>query len=170
MIERTWELLGAGVAETAAGIVLLVIGVLYVLCAVRLSLVDLREHRLPNRIVYPWTLTALVLFAVVAVLTSDLVSLLEGVIGGLLWAFGFLAVRLIHSPALGMGDVKLAVVLGLHAAFIGWSTLVLAVAATFVIGGLVALGLLLTGKAGRGSRIPFGPFMLGGTALALLLG
>ncbi|WP_246126272.1 prepilin peptidase [Nesterenkonia populi] len=170
MIEQIGDLLSSGGADSAAGGVLIALCGLFAVCAVRLSVIDLREHRLPNRIIYPWTAATLALLAAAAVLTGDAVALLRAIMGAVLWSAGFLSVRLIHSPALGMGDVKLAAVLGLHAGLPGWSTLILAVTATFLIGGLVALVLLAAGRAGRGSRIPFGPFMLGGTGLALLLG
>ncbi|WP_168198689.1 prepilin peptidase [Nesterenkonia sp. NBAIMH1] len=169
MVEQIEELLSSG-SGTGAGVVLLIIGAICLICAVLLSIVDVREHRLPNTIVYPWAAVSAGLFIAVAALTGDAYGLLRGIVAGILWSLGFMAVRLIFASAVGLGDVKLAFILGLHSGFFGWSSAVLAVASTLMLAGLAVLTLLALRRAEGRSRLPLGPFMLTGTAAALLLG
>lgn len=163
------EMLSSGGAATAAAVVLLLGLFGSAGAAVLLAVVDVREHRLPNRIVYPWAGASVLLLLLVALLAGDISAWGRAVAAGLVWSVGFLAVKLIHPPSIGMGDVKLVAVLGLWAGFLGWAAVGAAVVLSFLVGGLVSLGLLVTGRAGRSTRIPFGPFLLGGTALALLM-
>jgi leader peptidase (prepilin peptidase) / N-methyltransferase len=68
---------------------------------------------------------------------------------------------------MGGGDVKLAPLLGLYLGWLGWSSVAVGAFAGFFLGGLVAAVLMLVKAAGRGSRIPFGPYMLAGSFLAV---
>lgn len=169
MIPFIGDLITSGsAAEFLAGLLLLLGGAVFAVCAVALSFIDLTEHRLPNRILYPWAGITTGILLVVALLLGDMPGLLRGLGAGLLWGFGFLLVRLIHPPSIGMGDVKLAVVLGLYAGFLGWVTVAAAVMLSFILAGVVAIILLITRQADRSTRIPFGPFLIIGTALALI--
>jgi leader peptidase (prepilin peptidase)/N-methyltransferase len=122
--------------------------------APELTRVDLAEHRLPNRIVVPGIVVGL-LAAAGSWLTTGvppLVPLVAGVTyGGVLFVLAL-------GGGMGMGDVKLAAVLGLAS-----PTVTVAVASplvAFLSGGVVAVVVLIV--QGRGTRIPFGPFLLAG--------
>jgi leader peptidase (prepilin peptidase) / N-methyltransferase len=80
----------------------------------------------------------------------------------------FLLLALSHPAGLGFGDVKLAGLLGLATAWLGWGTWYVALLAAFVCGGLAGLVLVLSGRAGRRTEIPFGPAMLAGALVAVL--
>jgi leader peptidase (prepilin peptidase)/N-methyltransferase len=69
---------------------------------------------------------------------------------------------------LGFGDVKLAGVLGLLLGWLGWGPVVVSVLGAFVSGGVLALILLLAGRAGRSSHIAFGPSMIVGAWVAVM--
>lgn len=129
---------------------------------VGLTAIDLRYRILPNRITYPLALAGLVLGA--ALRFSDLPEL------GLaaLAAGGFLLIAALLSPSgLGMGDVKLAFVLGL---FLGRSVAV-AIVAGLVASSVPALLLLLVhGRGARKMHLALGPFLALGGMLALLAG
>lgn len=170
MIPFIGELLTSGEAlDLVAASLLLVGGAVFALCGVALGFVDLKEHRLPNRILYPWGAITLGVLVLVALVLGDAVGILRAVTASAVWGAAFLTVRLIHPPAIGMGDVKLVLVLGLYTGFLGWDTVLAAVVLSFLLGGLVSLMLLLGRRADRRSRIPFGPFLLLGTACALML-
>ncbi|GAA3284865.1 A24 family peptidase [Nesterenkonia halobia] len=170
MIPHIGELLTSGSAlDLIAGVLLLGGGAAFALCAVALSFVDLAEHRLPNRILYPWGLTALGVLVAVTLLTGALDGLMRALAAALIWGGAFLLIRLAHPPSIGMGDVKLVAVLALYTGFLGWTTVLAAVVLAFLLGGLVAAGLLITRRAGRRSRIPFGPFLILGAAIALII-
>lgn len=121
--------------------------------------VDLREHRLPNRLVLPGIAIGLAAAAIQWAETGTLVPLIAGTA-----YFTFLFV-LNLTGGMGMGDVKLGAVLGLAS-----STTALAVLSpviAFLLGGLVSVAVLVA--RGRGARIAFGPYLLAGFWLAVLL-
>lgn len=83
--------------------------------------------------------------------------------------FGFYFIlALIYPAGMGMGDVKLAAMLGLGLGFLGWKFVVIGLFAAFFIGALVSLVLLALRRANRKTAIPFGPFMLAGALVAVL--
>ncbi len=137
---------------------------------VALTFIDLDVHRLPDLIVLPSYPIAFVLLLVPTVVTGQWGALLRGVLAGLALFVGYLVLALV-SPGgggLGFGDVKLAGVLGLLLGWLGWSPAIVSVLAAFVIGGLIALILLLARRASRSSHIAFGPSMILGAWVALM--
>lgn len=135
-----------------------------------LTLIDLDVHRLPDLIVLPSYPIALVLLLVPTVVTGAWGALLRGVLAGLALFVGYLVLALV-SPGgggLGLGDVKLAGVLGLLLGWLGWSPAIVSVFAAFVIGGLIAVVLLLAGRASRSSSLAFGPSMILGAWVAVM--
>ena len=135
-----------------------------------LTVIDLDVHRLPDLIVLPSYPIAFVLLLVPTVVTGQWGALLRGVLAGLALFVGYLVLALV-SPGgggLGLGDVKLAGVLGLLLGWPGWSPAIVSVLAAFVIGGAVALILLLAGRASRSSHVAFGPSMILGAWVALM--
>ena len=89
--------------------------------------------------------------------------------GGLALFAVYLVLALVSPGGLGMGDVKFAAVIGTMLASRGWTELLLGAAAGFVLAALAAAVLLLTGRARRGTPLPFGPMMLAGAVLVLAL-
>jgi len=77
---------------------------------------------------------------------------------------------MISPRGMGMGDVKLAGVLGLFLGSLGWGQLAVEAGAAFVLGGLFSVILLITRRAGRKSGIPFGPWMLLGAWVGIFAG
>jgi leader peptidase (prepilin peptidase)/N-methyltransferase len=69
----------------------------------------------------------------------------------------------------GAGDVKLSVQLGLFTAYLGWSVLGWAVFATALIGGALALAMVIAGGAGRKTELPYGPPMILGAWTVIVL-
>jgi leader peptidase (prepilin peptidase)/N-methyltransferase len=135
-----------------------------------LTLIDLDVHRLPDLIVLPSYPIAFVLLLVPTVVSGDWAALLRGVLAGPALFVGYLVLALI-SPGgggLGFGDVKLAGVLGLLLGWVGWGPAIVSVLAAFIIGGLIALILLLLRRTSRSSSIAFGPSMILGAWVALM--
>lgn len=170
MIQRLGELGGA--APLAFWLVLLACAYFAVMAA-RLTVIDVRHHLLPNRIIFPSYAVAGVLLLGAAAAGADAglagVPGLRVVTGGAaLWLFYFL-LRAVYPPGMGFGDVKLAGVLGMYLGFLGWGHVFAGTFAAFLFGGLWGLALLVTRRGTLKSDIPFGPFMLAGTAAALLL-
>jgi len=80
----------------------------------------------------------------------------------------FLAIYLLSRGRwLGFGDVKLAILMGL---FLGWPNILIALFCAFFLGALVGVSLVLSGKKAWKSQVPFGPFLIAGTFVALFWG
>ena len=135
-----------------------------------LTIVDVRTHRLPNRIVLP-TLVALLALAVIDALLTRESGPLTGALLGLLALGGFYALlRLVSRSGMGGGDVKLAAVIGFLLGWHGGEALVIGAASAFVLGSLFALVLILLRRADGATRIAFGPWMIAGAVLGVLVG
>jgi leader peptidase (prepilin peptidase) / N-methyltransferase len=137
---------------------------------VALALIDLDTHRLPDVIVLPSYAVLAVLLTVASAGTGDWSALLRAGIGGVaLWTLYF-AMVVAYPRGMGFGDVKLAGLLGGCLAWLGWGPFAVGSFGAFLLGGLFSLGLLATGRASRGSGIPFGPWMIAGAAVGIAAG
>lgn len=128
-----------------------------------LAVIDLEQRRVPNVVVLP----AIALTLVHAWYTGQLASAAFGMVVafGVFLAFYALGRRIFGPGALGMGDVKLAALIG---AMIGLEWILYTLLAGILLAGVVAAGLLLSGRARRGDSLPFGYFMAL-AALAVLM-
>ena len=134
---------------------------------IALAVIDLDVHRLPNAIVYPSYLVMAVLLTVAGVATGSIEPVVRAAVGGAtLFAF-FLALALASPKGMGLGDVKLAGVLGAALGFLSYPAVFVGTFAAFVLGGLAGAALILARRAGRGTLIPFGPAMVAGALIAL---
>ena len=131
-------------------------------CAVlvAVTVTDLERRIVPNRIIVP----ALVVALVVQTIRDPSI---EWIVAALAAGGFFLIAALIYPAGLGMGDVKLGAFLG---AWLGAPVIV-----AFFVGSLLALIpaiviLAMHGKAGRKIGIPFAPFLAGGGVVALFFG
>jgi leader peptidase (prepilin peptidase)/N-methyltransferase len=137
------------------------VAALFAAVLVVLAAIDLEERLIPNRIVVP---------AGVVVLLGDIAAAphrwKEWTIAACASLAATLAVALVTKGGVGMGDVKLAFLLG---AGLGWAiagAAVVAMLATFVF----SVGILARrGLAARKETIPFGPFLVLGALVALFL-
>lgn len=137
---------------------------------VALALIDLDHHRLPDVIVLPSYVVAGVLFLLPAILQSGWPDYLRAWLGAAaLFAFYFV-IAWIYPAGMGFGDVKLAGVLGVYLGWLGWDQLIVGTFSAFLLGALVGLGVIVGRKGGRKTALPFGPFMLIGVLVSLLLG
>lgn len=160
----------ASAAGIAAALLELAAYLFLAAVSVALALIDIDTHRLPDRIVLPAYVVGGGLLIVIAVLTGDGWSLLRALIAGTATYAFYFVLGLTKPGAMGFGDIKLAGLLGLYLGWVGWSALVVGVFAGFVVGGLVAVALLLARRVSRGGGIPFGPAMLAGAWLGLVAG
>jgi len=139
------------------------------LIAAGLGLVDLREHLLPDALLAPAAATVLAALAVTAGITGRWGGLLTAALVGAAFLAAFLLLALVAGGGFGLGDVKLAGLLGLVAGWLGIGTAVTSVVIAVAAGGVVTLALLVTRRIDRRSPIPFGPFLLFGWWAASLL-
>jgi leader peptidase (prepilin peptidase)/N-methyltransferase len=71
---------------------------------------------------------------------------------------------------MGFGDVKLAPVLGVTLGWVGVGAAAVGLFAAFLVGGVVGVALMIARRAGRRSHLAFGPYLLLGALLGLLVG
>jgi leader peptidase (prepilin peptidase)/N-methyltransferase len=135
-----------------------------------LALIDLEHHRLPFVLTVPAIPISAALLVIPGVSDgwSPLASALgcAGIWGGLigiLWAGT-------GGNGMGFGDVVLAPTLGLVSGWIGWGAGVIGLSASFASGALIGVALIAVGRAGRKSAVPFGPFLILGAAIGLVVG
>jgi leader peptidase (prepilin peptidase)/N-methyltransferase len=138
--------------------------------SIALTLIDLDTHRLPNGIVLPSYVVALVLLGAASLIASDAAALIRAGVGMAVLYLFYGALRLIRPGGMGGGDVKLAGVLGIYLGWLGWASLVVGAFAAFLLGGLFGVALLLSRRASRRTAIPFGPWMLAGAWVGILAG
>ncbi len=157
---------GAPVVITSAGVALLV----------AVAVIDLEHRLIPNHIVIPAVIVLLVLAATWPEMGFEralffehvhLSSLANSLAAGAGAFILFLAVKAIYPAGMGAGDVKMAGMLGL---LLGYPGIVVALWTAVVLGGALAVGLLVLGGRSRKDAMPFGPFLSAGGILALLAG
>jgi leader peptidase (prepilin peptidase) / N-methyltransferase len=124
--------------------------------------IDLKHQLIPDVITLPGIVVGLA-----ANLAIGHVSWLDSVIGIVMGGGLFLVIILVSRGGMGGGDMKLGAMLG---AFLGWKALLFALFAAIVLGGVVAIAVLVSGLRGRKDPIPFGPFLAAGGAMALFWG
>lgn len=135
-----------------------------------LVVIDARTHRLPNRIVLPTLAALIALAAVDALVAGQGRSFVRGLLGMAILGGFYAVLRGISRAGMGGGDVKLAAVIGLVLGWHGWQALLIGAASAFVLGALYALGLMLLRRADATTRIAFGPWMIAGALLGVVLG
>jgi leader peptidase (prepilin peptidase)/N-methyltransferase len=141
----------------------------FVAVGLLLTVVDLREQLLPNRVLLPGLLGGLALLALAAGADGDWSSLGRAALAGGA-AFAVLLVMALAAPSgLGMGDVKLAGLLGLYLGWLGWPVVLVGFLLGFLLQAVVGLALLAARRVGRRTGLPFGPALLGGALVAALL-
>jgi leader peptidase (prepilin peptidase)/N-methyltransferase len=137
--------------------------------AVVLVVVDVRVHRLPDQLVIPSYPVLALLFGIAALADAESGRLLRGALAAAVVSVGFAALHLLADGGLGRGDVKLSGLLAGALGWLGWPQVALGLVAGVLLAGLWALLLLATGRAGRADRIAYGPHLMAGTWLAVLL-
>jgi len=162
-VELGTGVLFALVVATQDEAIRIVLGLLLVTTLVPITLIDLRERLIPNKITLPSAVAALA-----AGLLLDLDFVPEQLIAAAAaFAFFFLAAWL-YPRGMGMGDVKLAGVLGLYLGRAVAPAIFIALISGVLVGAIVIARL---GQAkGRKTAVPFGPFLALGGIIAFFAG
>jgi len=153
---------GAVVACGAANLAQAASALVVVAVLAAIALTDLQVRQIPNALVLAllaWAAVQVVAFGRPAAQSAGL-GLLAG--GGL-----FVVIALISRGAMGAGDVKLAAALG---AVFGWPVILPVLLYGIIAGGVAALILLVTRRAGRKSFFAYGPYLALGAAVVLAQG
>ena len=132
-----------------------------------LTFIDIDHYLLPDSLTLPmlWLGLLLSLFEVFTDSQSSIIGAAAGYLS--LWSVYQLFKLLTGKEGMGFGDFKLLALLG---AWLGWQFLVLIILLSSVVGALIGISLIVTGKQARNKPIPFGPYLAAAGWLALLWG
>lgn len=124
---------------------------------------DLKHYIIPDKIIYPAIVTALIFnFLPHQIFGGGFkFSILSAILAA---GFFLFIVLLSHGRWMGLGDVKLAFFMGL---FLGFPKILVALFFSFLIGAIMGTGLIVLGRKTLKSEVPFGPFLVVGTFIAL---
>ena len=137
------------------------VGALFVSVLVVVAGIDLEHHRILNRLTYP----AIALAMVAAFLPGR--PTLSLLVGGGIGAGALLLLALVSPRAMGYGDVKLALFVGL---ILGYPLILVSLFVSFVIGGLSSAFLLAARRLRLGQAVAFGPYLALGATVTYLYG
>jgi leader peptidase (prepilin peptidase)/N-methyltransferase len=135
-----------------------------------LTVIDLDHKLLPNRVVYPTFVAGWIGLTVAALVDGEPGRLREAAIGAAIFGGFFFVVAFLVPAGMGMGDVKLALVLGTFLGYIDAPGVVLVgMFLSFFAGGGIGLVILARGGS-RKTQVPFGPYLALGTTIAVFAG
>ncbi len=133
------------------------------------ALVDARTHRLPDAFTRVMAIGVAAGVALAALVAPDPWWLLLRVLVGALTWFVPLWVASRIPRGMGRGDVKLAPVLGAMLGVLGFEAATFGLLLSFVAAGLAALWAVVVGSAGTDTRMPMGPWLIGGALISHLM-
>jgi leader peptidase (prepilin peptidase)/N-methyltransferase len=160
-------LLGVATANTFGFTLQLFAYGLMIAMALEQTLVDFCTHRLARGVTMRAALAGGPLLSLAAINideTARIATMFAAFASTLVF---FLVLSFISKGGIGSGDVRLAPVLAMFLGWMGWSYVYIGLSSGFILGGIWALALIVTGKANRSSRIAFGPFLCVGAVVTL---
>ena len=132
--------------------------------------IDLRTKRLPREITYATIALGAPLLVISAFVIDEPRRIATVVLGAVIATAVMAALYAVSRGGLGDGDVRLSPLLGLY---LGWSNPGAALVGLFygfIIGSVVGVILMIAGRAGRRTALPFGPFLAVGCLIAVFQG
>jgi leader peptidase (prepilin peptidase)/N-methyltransferase len=162
-VELATAALYVAVALARDGVLDIVLGVLLVTVLVPIVLIDLDRRIIPNAITLPAAVAA-----IVAGVVLDVGFVPEQLIAGIAAGGFFLVAALMYPRGMGMGDVKLAGMLGLYLGRAVAPAILIALVSGVLVGAVIVAR--KGAREGRKTAVPFGPFLALGGVVALFVG
>ncbi|MGB2762768.1 MAG: prepilin peptidase [Minisyncoccales bacterium] len=126
---------------------------------------DLKHYIIPDKVIFPAILLVLLYQLIFNFQLNNFYSVLISAFGAA--TFFLIIVLVTKGKGMGIGDIKLAFLMGL---LLGWPNIFVALFFAFLIGAIMGIGLILAHKKTLKSEVPFGPFLVTGTFIALFWG
>lgn len=169
VIELTTAALFAGASLAVEPLSAEVILAPFLALMLAIGVIDARHKIVPNAITYP----AVPLFAAAIGVGQWLdggPDILRGLIGLLAYGLPIFLMALVYPAGMGLGDAKLAILIGLVLGSLGLARVAVAAGLGILAGGIGAIVAISVLKLGRKSQVPYGPFLAGGAVVAGLVG
>ena len=131
---------------------------------------DLKHYIIPDKVIYPAIVVSSIWYLVSGIFFNfytryEILNTIYSAFGAALF-FGTI-VLVSRGRWMGIGDIKLAFLMGL---ILGWPNILVALFLAFLTGAATGVGLIAANKKTLKSEVPFGPFLVGGTVVALFFG
>jgi prepilin signal peptidase PulO-like enzyme (type II secretory pathway) len=128
---------------------------------------DLKHYLIPDKVIYP-AIALTLIFNFKFLIFKQFQIFKYSILSAFGSAAFFLVIFLIsRGKWLGFGDVKFGFLMGL---FLGFPKILVALFSAYLIGAIIGIGLVLAKKKTLKSEVPFGPFLVAGTFIALFFG
>ncbi len=137
---------------------------------VALGAIDVAHFRLPTPVIVATLAVGAPLLVLASAKTHAWSSLVHAGVAGVACFAAFALLYAAARRAMGYGDVRLAGLCGVFLGWLGYRVALVGVLLGVLAAGAAAVALLASGRAGRKTRLPFGPFLAVGTVAAVLFG
>ena len=128
------------------------------LFAVVLAVIDFKSRILPNKYVLALSITSIILIGLASDFNFE--TIMKSIYVSFIIFVAYLIMFFLSKRTFGLGDVKYSFALSLPAVFLfGISQTINMHVSAFILGGIVALVLLISKKVSKNHAIAFGPFM-----------
>jgi leader peptidase (prepilin peptidase) / N-methyltransferase len=141
----------------------------FVVCGVPLTFIDIRLHRLPDLLTGPAFAGVVLCLTVAAATSGHWASLGRAVLGGAALGGAYLAAALVSAGHVGLGDSKAAVLVGTLMGWFSWGTVLAGTIMALLIAAACGVALLATRRATMQTQLAYGPALIGGALVAVLL-
>lgn len=136
-----------------------------------LTAIDIDTKKLPSKIIYPAFITAVAGLVAVAAIDDAFHKLVGAALGAVMFGGFLFIVAFIYPAGMGLGDVRLAFLLGLFLGYQGGPGLTgTGMFLSFLLGGIGGILTAVVLKGGRKTALAFGPYLALGTVVAIFVG
>lgn len=135
-----------------------------------LGYIDTRTRYLPSAIIWPSYLVVGLALVVGSAVSGEWDSLRRAAIAGVIGFGVFYVLWYVFPRGVGFGDVRLSGLLSMALGWLGWGELVTGLYGGFFLGAVIGIVLTLAKVFKRRQLFPFGPFMLVGALIGVLVG
>lgn len=169
LIEAATAVLFAAAALTVEPLGPAIILALFLGSMLAIAVIDARHKIVPNAITYPAVPLAAAALGL-AQATGGGVDLVSGLIGMVAYALPIGLIAFAYPAGMGLGDAKLAALIGLVLGSFGLRLVAVAAGLGILAGGVGAIVAVAVLRLGRKAQVPYGPYLAGGAVVAALAG
>jgi leader peptidase (prepilin peptidase)/N-methyltransferase len=134
-----------------------------------LAAIDIMAKRLPTTVLSITAAVIALLIGAAGIISGQLAVVRDAIVAATVVGVAYLILALLMPGQLGMGDARLAALLGMLSGTQGWRTVLVGAALPYLLAAPIATVLLLAKRARRGTQIPFGPYLIVGAVLAPII-